>query len=55
MTPVTGDVDKVIAIGHGVGHRNFRVELITQLVEVGNFQLGALIDAAGIGFKLFEQ
>ena len=47
MFALPGDFDEVGAGGDGVDERGVVVELVAELVEVGDFELGALFDLAG--------
>ena len=55
MTVLAIDGDEVAAFGDVVDHRLLRLELVTQLVEIRHFQLGADLDAAAGGLQIAEQ
>ena len=55
MPALAVDLDKIATFRNVVDHRGFQVELSTQLVKVGHFQLGAMLDAAAGGLELAKQ
>ena len=48
------DLDEIAPLGEVVDHCLFQIQLATQLVEVGHFQLGTVLDGATGGLELAE-
>ena len=55
MFGLGADGHSLFAFADAIDHACFRIQLRTGLVEVGDLQVGAVPQAAAIGFELGEQ